>query len=33
MVTDTHADGRGHFLSFYDGKEKEQNGFFIYRQY
>lgn len=25
-------DGRGHFISFYDGKEHEQNGFFIYKQ-
>lgn len=25
-------DGRGHFISFYDGTEHEQNGFFIYRQ-
>lgn len=25
------ADGRGHFLSFYDGKEHEQDEFFIYR--
>lgn len=25
------ADGRGHFLSYYDGEENEQNGFFIYR--
>ncbi len=26
-----YYDGRGHFLSFYDGSEEEQNGFFIYR--
>jgi hypothetical protein len=26
------ADGRGHFLSAYDGIEHSQNGFFIYRQ-
>lgn len=25
------ADGRGHFLSWYDGKEHEQNEFYIYR--
>ena len=25
-------DGRGHVISFYDGIEHEQNGFFIYRQ-
>lgn len=25
------ADGRGHFLSSYDGKENEQDGFYIYR--
>ena len=25
------ADGRGHFLSMYDGEENEQNGFYIYR--
>ena len=25
------ADGRGHFIAFYDGEENEQNGFFIYR--
>lgn len=25
------TDGRGHFLSGYDGKELESNGFFIYR--
>ena len=25
------ADGRGHFLSFYDGKEHKQDEFFIYR--
>lgn len=24
-------DGRGHFLSFYDGMENEENGFYIYR--
>lgn len=26
-----NADGRGHFISYYDGNENEQNGFFIYR--
>ena len=25
------ADGRGHFLSGYDGEENEQDGFYIYR--
>ena len=25
------ADGRGHFISYYDGKENEQDGFYIYR--
>jgi hypothetical protein len=25
------ADGRGHFLSSYDGDENEENGFYIYR--
>jgi transcriptional regulator with XRE-family HTH domain len=25
------ADGRGHFLSYYDGAENEQDGFYIYR--
>lgn len=25
------SDGRGHFLSPYDGEENEENGFFIYR--
>jgi hypothetical protein len=25
------ADGRGHFLSGYDGNENEQDGFYIYR--
>jgi hypothetical protein len=25
------ADGRGHFLSSYDGNENEKGGFFIYR--
>ena len=25
------CDGRGHFLSSYDGYEHEQNGFYIYR--
>lgn len=25
------ADGRGHFISYYDGRENEQNGLFIYR--
>ena len=24
-------DGRGHFISMYDGDENEQNGFYIYR--
>lgn len=24
-------DGRGHFISMYDGEENEQNGFYIYR--
>ena len=27
-----YADGRGHFLSRYDGRENEQDGYFIYRQ-
>lgn len=32
FVTDAiNADGRGHFLSFYDGREHEQDEFFIYR--
>ena len=26
------ADGRGHFISRYDGDENEQDGYFIYRQ-
>lgn len=26
------SDGRGHFLSYYDGNENEQNGYFIYRR-
>lgn len=26
------ADGRGHFLSYYDGAENEQNGLMIYRR-
>lgn len=26
-----YADGRGHFISFYDGEENELNGLFIYR--
>lgn len=26
------SDGRGHFLSGYDGEEHEVDGFFIYRQ-
>lgn len=26
------CDGRGHFLSGYDGEENEQDGYFIYRQ-
>lgn len=25
------ADGRGHFISYYDGKENEHNGLYIYR--
>lgn len=25
------ADGRGHFMSSYDGEEHESNGFYIYR--
>lgn len=25
------ADGRGHFISWYDGDEHEQDGFYIYR--
>lgn len=25
------ADGRGHFISQYDGEEREENGFYIYR--
>lgn len=25
------ADGRGHFLSSYDGEEHESNGFYVYR--
>lgn len=25
------ADGRGHFISGYDGKEEENNGYYIYR--
>ena len=25
------SDGRGHFISWYDGKEEEQDEFFIYR--
>lgn len=25
------ADGRGHFMSSYDGEESEQDGFYIYR--
>lgn len=24
-------DGRGHFLSYYNGEENEQDGFYIYR--
>ena len=32
FITDAiDADGRGHFLSFYDGREYEQDEFFIYR--
>ena len=32
FVTDAiDADGRGHFLSYYDGREHEQDEFFIYR--
>lgn len=26
-----NADGRGHFLAYYDGVENEQDGFYIYR--
>ena len=26
-----NADGRGHFISYYDGEENEQNNFYIYR--
>ncbi len=26
------CDGRGHFLSWYDGNENEQNGFYIYKR-
>ena len=26
------ADGRGHFISSYDGKENEEGDYFIYRQ-
>jgi hypothetical protein len=26
------ADGRGHFMNFYDGEEYESNGFYIYQQ-
>ena len=25
------TDGRGHFISMYDGEENEQNGFYIYK--
>jgi hypothetical protein len=25
------SDGRGHFISYYDGHEHEENGLFIYR--
>lgn len=25
------ADGRGHFIAYYDGVENEQDGFYIYR--
>lgn len=28
-----HADGRGHFLSNYDGDERETENFYIYRQH
>lgn len=32
MIDDAiSADGRGHFLSSYDGEENEVDGFFIYR--
>ena len=31
IVDAINADGRGHFISFYDGKENEAGGFFIYR--
>ena len=26
-----NADGRGHFISYYDGEENEENGLYIYR--
>jgi hypothetical protein len=26
-----NADGRGHFIAYYDGVENEQDGFYIYR--
>ncbi len=32
FITDAiDADGRGHFLSYYDGREHEQDEFYIYR--
>ena len=32
FITDAiDADGRGHFISWYDGREHEQNDLFIYR--
>lgn len=31
IVDAIEADGRGHFLSDYDGEENEQNGYYIYR--
>lgn len=27
-----NADGRGHFIASYDGKENEHGGFYIYQQ-
>ena len=31
VETAISIDGRGHFMSSYDGEESEQNGLFIYR--
>lgn len=31
FTADCEKDGRGHFLSGYDGKENEQDGYYIYR--